>query len=298
MSKLINKDVFCDRFDNLNPGDSVPKEKINSLESEVFFEPLSIAGLEEMHRYSVDERLYEFLEIPPFKDISETKQYIEKLLDRMSGTREEKSAMYWFVRKKSNRQLIGTAGLVNLNYARKSIEWGYGVDPELWGYGYILQIQELLKHYVFEVLELNRLDGVTMISNERTIASLLAAGMKHEGTLRQYFFKEGVFIDGWKYAILAEEYFKKNDAESTGSVNTYTTEDVISIIASVLEGENIDADATMYNTSNWDSLNHMAIMVAIFEKTKINLSPIQISNATSVESITSLLNGKSNTVTT
>ena len=40
--------------------------------------------------------------------------------------------------------------MINLNYSRKSLEWGYGIDPKLWGKGYILMIQECLKKYVFE----------------------------------------------------------------------------------------------------------------------------------------------------
>ena len=71
--------------------------------------------------------------------------------------------------------------LIDLNFGRQSIEWGYGIDPDLWGQGYILQIQEALKEYVFNILELNRIHGVTMSNNLRTIESITAAGMTHEG---------------------------------------------------------------------------------------------------------------------
>ena len=54
-------------------------------QTDIHFTHFSISGLEEMHRYSTDERLYEFFEFAPFKTIDETKAYIGKLLDRMSG---------------------------------------------------------------------------------------------------------------------------------------------------------------------------------------------------------------------
>ena len=76
------------------------------------------------------------------------------------------SASYWFVRNKKNNNLIGTAGLLNLDYDRSSVEWGFGIDPNLWGLGYILEIEETLKHFVFEVLKVNRLYGKTMINNK------------------------------------------------------------------------------------------------------------------------------------
>ena len=49
-----------------------------------------MSGLEEMHEYSVDERPYEFFEFKPFKTIDETKNYINKLLNRMSNSSDGK----------------------------------------------------------------------------------------------------------------------------------------------------------------------------------------------------------------
>lgn len=291
MSTVISKEIFYKNFESLVPGSQVSESVGKLIESDIYFENLSMSGLEEMHKYSIDERLYEYLEFAPFTSIEETRNYLQKLIDRTAEKGDKKTAMYWFVRRKSDNRLVGTAGLVNLNYGRQSIEWGYGVDPELWGFGYILQIQELLKHYVFSVLRLNRLDGVTIATNERTISSLLAAGMKQEGLLRQFFCKDGIYLDGWKYAMLYQDYLEQVDESSTNG-NLLSKQDVIDVIASVLDGENIDEESTMHNTASWDSLNHMAIMVALYERTQVHLSPIQISNATSVTMIQQLINGK------
>ena len=111
--------------------------------------------------------------------------------------------------EKIDNKLIGTANFININYSRKSLEWGYGIDPKFWGNGYILKIQEYLKKYVFETLNFNRLHGVTMITNERTISSILSSGMKKEGILRDYYFKNGNYIDGWMYSMLKSDYLKK-----------------------------------------------------------------------------------------
>ena len=203
---MIDEKEFYRRFDQIVPGTMCSKHDALISQSEIYFERLSMAGLEEMHRYSLDERLYEFFEFDPFDKIEKTKAYINKLLQRMSGDVRGRSAMYWFVRRKSDGYLVGTACLVGLNYSRKSIEWGYGIDPELWGSGLILKIQEYLKLYVFETLELNRLHGVTMVENHRTISSALAAGMIHEGILRQYYCKNGVYFDAWQYAMLRKDY--------------------------------------------------------------------------------------------
>ena len=46
----------------------------------------------------------------------------------------------------------------------------------------------------------------------------------------------------------------------------------------------------MRNTTSWDSLNHMLIILAIKEKLDINLSPSDIAEATSIKRILKIAN--------
>jgi [ribosomal protein S5]-alanine N-acetyltransferase len=276
---MLNKNNFLHKFSNILPNIEA--------DIDVYFKHLSMDGLEEMHQYSIDERLYEFFEFDAFKEIDDTKAYIEKLLQRMSQQSDEKKAMYWFVYRKSDNRLVGSAALVNLNYNRQSIEWGYGIDPELWGNGYVLQIQEILKYFVFEVLELNRLGGITMAANERTIQSVLAANLKHEGILRDFYCKNGTYYDGWQYGMVAKDYYEKNSSSSASSdINK-----IINVISSVLIAEEITAESGMENTSSWDSLNHMEIIIALKEKLSIEFKPGEIYLATSVKKILKKVSG-------
>jgi acyl carrier protein len=190
--------------------------------------------------------------------------------------------MYWFVRRKNDNRLVGTATLVNLNYARQSIEWGYGIDPELWGNGYVLQMQEILKYFTFEVLELNRLHGITMVTNERTIQSVLASSMKHEGVLRDFYCKNGIYYDGWQYGMTAKDYHKNNVISSSVLVNM---DDIINVVSSVLTEEEITDESGMDNTFSWDSLNHMAIIIALKNQLSIDFTPVEIASTTSVKNI-------------
>ena len=271
---MLTKQKFAERFTKELPGEKQ--------QTDIYFTDFSISGLEEMHRYSTDERLYEFFEFDPFKTIDETKAYIEKLLDRMFGEPLDRNAMYWFVRRKSDDSLIGTAALVNLNYDRQSIEWGYGVDPELWGFGYVLQIQEALKRFTFGVLELNRLNGITMVENERTIQSVLASGMRHEGILRGFYCKNGVYHDGWQYGMKAKDYQENSIESSSVSVEI---NDILTVVSSILTEEEITAESDMENTFSWDSINHMAIIISLKSQLSIDFSPAEIASSTSIKNI-------------
>ncbi len=250
-----------------------------------------MAGLEEMHRYSRNVRLYDFLEMDPFDTIEKTRSYIEKLEKRMAGEPLERTANYWFVRRKEDNYLIGTAALIELNLARQSIEWGYGVDPDLWGEGYILQIQELLKHYVFEVLQLNRMSGITFATNSRTISSVQAAGMKHEGISRQYYCKDGAYFDGWRYGMLRSDYIESFSAHMS-SKNEYSLDDVIRVVASIITEEKIGPESTIRNVLTWDSLSHVQIMIAISDQLGVTLSPSEVMRADSVQNLLAILNAR------
>ena len=83
---MLTKPEFAQRFTGNLPGEKA--------QSDIYFTHFPLDGLEEMHRYSKDERLYEFFEFDPFKTIDETKAYIGKLLDRMSGEPLDRNAMY------------------------------------------------------------------------------------------------------------------------------------------------------------------------------------------------------------
>ena len=205
----------------------------------------------------------------------------------MSGSGADRAASYWFVRRESDDTLIGTAGLLNLDYGRKSIEWGYGVDPDFWGSGHVLKIQEDLKTYVFETLGLNRLHGITMVNNKRTIESVIASGAKNEGIVRDYYCKDGVFIDGWQYSILAKDYFLER--VSSGSEITISLKDIITVLTDLLPQESIDMDTAMENTASWDSLTHMNLMIELKERFGVDFAPSDIAKAISVEAIIALI---------
>ena len=279
---MLTKSEFFTKFTTVLPGS-------NSSSSSIYFTPISMDSLEEMHSYSVKERFYEYFEFAHFQDIKETESYIEKLLERMTGDEDSRVTTYWFVRRRSDDMLIGSAGLIDLNFGRQSIEWGYGVDPDLWGQGYILKIQEALKDYVFNVLELNRIHGVTMSTNLRTIESITAAGMIHEGIAKEHYCKDGEFIDGWRYGMTRSVYEGRQSSVDKTVSGPDLISSIVRLVASVFPEEEITEASSMFDTDSWDSLGHIQVMIALKEEMNIELSPSHIAEATSIESIASII---------
>ena len=279
---MLTKAEFFSKFTAVLPGS-------NSSSSSIYFTPIKMDSLEEMHSYSIKDQFYDYFEFAPFQDIKETQIYIEKLLERMNGDEDTRVTTYWFIRRKSDDRLIGSAGLIDLNFGRQSIEWGYGVDPDLWGQGYILKIQEALKDYVFNVLELNRIHGVTMSTNLRTIESITAAGMIHEGIAKEHYCKDGKFIDGWRYGMTRSMYESRQSSVDKAVSGSDRISSIVRLVASVFPEEEITEASSMFDTDSWDSLGHMQVIIALKEEMNIELSPFHIANATSIESIASII---------
>lgn len=254
---------------------------------EIYFESISLTGLDEMHKYSTNDKFYEFFEFNVFKSKTETEQYLKKLINRTKLIDGDIQAMYWFVRLKEDSKLLGSAALVNINQNRKSAEIGYGIDPNYWGKGYVLLLQNALIRYTFESLGLNRLHGITMVDNERTISSIYAAGFKKEGILRDYYFKDNRFIDGLKYSMLKTDYISSSKIGFTNK--EISIKDLTKLVKEELK-EHIDENSSMLNTSNWDSLSHLGIIVKLSNKHKIELNPIEIADATSIRELYKICN--------
>lgn len=287
MKKLETE--FYHTLDRVIPGES--RDTLNGFSKRrLYLSPLSQDGLNEMHEYSINEKLYEHLYYRPFTKISETKAYLSKLLDAQGSLVEGRTSRGWFIRRIDDNKLLGTARLLNINYENQSVEWGWGFDPNHWGDGYIFELMGILKSYIFENLKLNRLYGISSIDNKRSISALLGSGMQEEGLLRQHYRDYlGNYHDAWAYSLLSHEYqaSKKNDKNelSIGQSSRIKLEQLLKFLSDELKFKSLSVNDEMSTVPKWDSLTHITLMLALQDKFKIKFSPIEITQCTSVKLI-------------
>ena len=113
-------------------------------------------------------------------------------------------------------------------------------------------------------------------------------GAKHEGISRDYYCKDGVFIDGWLYSILAKDYFLDYEKSQKNVKIDYN--DVIEVFNDLMPEESISIDTSMQNTASWDSLKHLVLMIELKERLGIDLAPKDIASAISIKAIVALIN--------
>ena len=66
-------------------------------------------------------------------------------------------------------------------------------------------------------------------------------------------------------------------------------EELVNIVKLAINEEDINPNSSIEDVDNWDSLGHMSIVLALKENLGVELSPEEISQAISIQSIKEIL---------
>jgi len=101
------------------------------------------------------------------------------------------------------------AGLVDLQWIQwqhQAASLGYWLGAEFQGQGLMTAALRLVCRFVFEELELNRLELSIACENTRSLALVKRVGFVQEGMRREYERLNGRFLDHYPMALLARDY--------------------------------------------------------------------------------------------
>jgi RimJ/RimL family protein N-acetyltransferase/acyl carrier protein len=242
--------------------------------------------------YSKNDKFFEFFEFSAFKKKIQFNSYINKLYEaEKHNTKNSTYQKFWLIINKENNSLVGSAKLSSIDPVRKSVEWGFGINPEFWGSDYILKVQLSLINYVFKTLNLNRLFGHTHIKNNRVIKSVEALGFRKEGIKYDYYYhqKKKKFFDAYAYSYLKKDFKKKRKGILKKNILINFSK-INEIISKALKKKlPLKKNIKMNEVSNWDSLKHFEIINLIEKKFKLKLNNQELLNCTNTENICKVL---------
>jgi [ribosomal protein S5]-alanine N-acetyltransferase len=112
------------------------------------------------------------------------------------------------IESKQEMQLIGTAGLRDIDQEHCRAEMGMWIGVEWWGRGYATEAARAILDHGFESLGLNRIYDHHMVRNPASGRVLEKIGMMKEGLLRQPVRKWGKFEDVVVFAIVRDDWSK------------------------------------------------------------------------------------------
>ena len=130
---------------------------------------------------------------------------LEHHFSRSAETKEP--GRRWFTIETRDRLPIGIIAYFDLRERHHRAEIAIIIgDKEYWGKGYGADAIMALLRFLFNELGLNRVHLRVAEFNTRAIKCYEKCGFAKEGTLRQWFFVEGRYHDGFLMSILRQEF--------------------------------------------------------------------------------------------
>ncbi len=120
-----------------------------------------------------------------------TREQAEEFLRSLQTPEKIPALQWWGIELKAEGRLIGTCGYFRWNQQHHRAEIGYDLYPEVWGQGLMPEALQVLVRYGFAGMNLNRIEALTHIENQRSQRVLSKLGFQREGLVREYYCREG-----------------------------------------------------------------------------------------------------------
>ncbi len=138
----------------------------------------------------------------PAPSVAAALRWVDEVAARnASGERWE-----WAVADAESGALAGRLALKELDWRHRRAELALWIGPEFRGRRYAGRALRLAAAYAFEQRGLARIHAEVELDNEASLRALLAAGMRHEGTLRAWYVTDaGAALDLHVLGLVAED---------------------------------------------------------------------------------------------
>jgi ribosomal-protein-serine acetyltransferase len=134
---------------------------------------------------------------------NDTRSFIRSIVDDVE--RRQEIFTIWF-----NNDFCGLVGLKDIDYLNRKIEIGYWLIEKMTGKGIMLQSVEKIIEFIFEILEMNRIQIKCGVGNVKSSAVAKKAGFIYEGIERQGERHQNNYLDLEVYSLLQKEWLKFN----------------------------------------------------------------------------------------
>ena len=154
-----------------------------------------------------DERVTKYLTWQPYESAEQLRESYHKFL--MSN--QEKDDFYdWKIELKELGEPIGSIGVVRQCEDIGEVEIGYCLGYNWWRQGIMTEALNRVIEFLFEEVGVNRITAKHDTNNPNSGKVMKKCGLQHEGTHRQAGKNNQGICDMAIYAILKEDYNRKN----------------------------------------------------------------------------------------
>ena len=163
---------------------------------------LNIRDTSDVFEYSSNPIVPRFLTWSPHEDEEYTRDYLRFLVKKY------RSGEYldWALALKDGGKVIGTCGFTSVDINNSKVEIGYVLSEKYWRNGYGAEAVRRVVSYVFDTLEMNRIEARVLIGNTPSENLLLKLGFTKEGMGKSELFVKGTFCDVSHFALCRVDY--------------------------------------------------------------------------------------------
>lgn len=141
----------------------------------------------------------------PHQDICESAASVEKALRRY----EEGKCYRFCIALRETDDLIGIIEPLRFDEEESSCSFAYMLARDFWGQGYGTEALLAVLDFLFEKMEIQRVEADHMAENAASGAVMRKAGMCAIGVEAKKYEKNGIFHDAIQYAITREQWLRK-----------------------------------------------------------------------------------------
>jgi ribosomal-protein-alanine N-acetyltransferase len=136
----------------------------------------------------------------------------ERFIDWTHGERANGKYICFGVVPRGQADAVGLFELRQLQPGFVRGELGFIFAQSAWGTGVFGESAKLLLDFVFEVVNVHRIEARAAIDNDRSNGALKKLGANQEGRLKDAFFRDSEFVDQYLWSLLKHDWLARRVA--------------------------------------------------------------------------------------
>ncbi|WP_207508040.1 GNAT family N-acetyltransferase [Telluribacter humicola] len=162
----------------------------------------SEANLKDIQALKADPLVWQYATTKATDSLLDTRVYLDGVLAKYATKQYAFQALY----AKASGQFVGEAGILAFNAENRKAVIGYNLLPSYWQQGYATEIVKALISHLFETMEVERIEALTVEDNRASRKVLEKGGFLLEGLMRNYACIHSRFVNVCMYAIIKSDY--------------------------------------------------------------------------------------------
>jgi [ribosomal protein S5]-alanine N-acetyltransferase len=158
---------------------------------------------DDMLRYWVSDPRIQLRYCEP---VYSNQQEVRGLLDKYIGAYQNEDSYRWAITLKNTGECIGQIAFFLMDSANHFAEIEYCVGSEFHGKGLVTEACQAVIRFGFEQIHLHKIQISHQPGNPASKKVIEKCGFQYEGTLRDFFYQDGQYVDRLFYSMLESEY--------------------------------------------------------------------------------------------